>query len=324
MTESQAPVMEKPAGAGARKWLAGLSALARRAAENPVILKELRGRMRGRRAFIFLTLYLVLISLFILVIYSVVAAQASVSRSDPGFRQEIGKVIFSSVVLFEFLMIGFIGPALTAGAITSERERQTFDLLRTTLLSARAMVFGKLGSACLYLFLLLLTALPIEALAFLLGGVGLEELLVSSLMLVVNTVFFCALGLLCSSFTTRTLTATVSSYAIILLSVLALGLTVFLLGFFMTTTLGSSGGSQASEYLFELVLWIMSASNPFSAAIVSETFLIQDQSLFIVKVPLAGTTAYLISPWILHVALYVILTAVMILFSVQLVKRPDR
>ena len=314
--------MDKSAAAPRREQIAAWLNIFRRAAENPVIIKELRGRMRGRRAFIFLTLYLVVIGLFISTIYSVVAAQAGLVQADPSFRQTLGKIIFSSVVLFEFLMIGFIGPALTAGAITSERERQTFDLLRTTLLSARSLVYGKLGSACMYLLLLILTALPIEALAFLLGGVGLEELLVSSLILVVNTVFFCTLGLFCSSFSKRTLTATVTSYATILLSVLGLGLTIFVMGASGATNLGS--GLTPLAFAALIVMWLLAASNPFSAAIVSEVFLIQDQTLFLDKIPLGGQTIYLVSPWILHVVFYLALTALMIILTIQNVKRPDR
>src|SRR5258705_445985 len=98
----------------------------RRAVENPVILKELRAQMRGRRAYINLTIYLLLIGMLISVIYYFMAStQAQQSQWDPGYHQIVGKTIFSTVVLFEFLVIGFIGPASTAGAITSEHERQT-------------------------------------------------------------------------------------------------------------------------------------------------------------------------------------------------------
>jgi len=293
--------------------------------ENPVIIKELRGRMRSRRAFIFLTGYLVLISLYISLTYASLTLQSSFSQWDPSFRQNAGKTIFSSVVMLEFLMIAFIGPALTAGAITSERERQTYDLLRTTLLSARALVFGKLASAFMYLFLLILTALPIQALAFLLGGVGMEELLVSGLMLVVNAVFFCTLGFFFSSFLKRTVSATVAPYATILLSLLGLGAILFVIGFSAATNFNGSNLSPVFATVLVIVLWLLACTNPFSTANVSEFFLIQDETLFLVNIPMPdGSTLGLISPWILHVLLYLALMAVMIFLSIQFVKRPDR
>jgi hypothetical protein len=174
--------------------------------------------------------------------------------------------------------------------------------------------------------LLVFAALPIEALAFLLGGVGVEEILVSSLILLVNIVFFCTLGIFCSSFTKRTLTATVTSYALILLAVLGLGLIVFVISFSASSNIGNPSSSSLYANMLLIVLWLMSSTNSFSAAIVSEVFLIQNQTLFLVQMPvyMGGGNLYLISPWILHVALYLALTAMMIFVTIQFVKRPDR
>ena len=205
--------------------------LLRRAIDNPVILKELRGLMRGRRAFLLLTGYIAVLGIFIGLMYISLQAQSSFTQSDPQFRQGVGKAIFGAVVLLELLLVSFIAPALTSGAITAERERQTFDLLRTTLISARSLVFGKLGAALVYLLLLIFAALPIQSLAFLLGGVGLAELLISGLLLVVTALFFSALGLFFSSFLRRTLASTVTSYGAIVVSYIALGLAFFLVVF---------------------------------------------------------------------------------------------
>jgi ABC-2 type transport system permease protein len=163
--------------------------------DNPVITKELKGRMRGRQGFIILVAYLSLISIFILLIYLFLVVDGTVANGDPSFLQTVGKVIFSTVVLLELLMLGFIGPALTAGAISTEREHKTIDLLRTSLLSGRALVFGKLSSAVVFLLLLIFTAIPVESLAFFLGGVGMAEMIISTLMLVVTAVFLCTMGL---------------------------------------------------------------------------------------------------------------------------------
>jgi ABC-2 type transport system permease protein len=220
--------------------------------DNPVITKELKGRMRGRQGFVMLTVYLMLISFFIGLVYLFLAMEGSIASGDPSYLQTIGKVIFSTVVLLELLMVSFIGPALTAGAISSERERQTFDLLRTSLLSARALMFGKLSSAVVYLLLLIFTAIPVQSLAFFLGGVGMAEMVISTLMLVVSAVFFCALGLFFSSFAKRTLIATVSSYASILLSFI-----VFIIFLFFISVLSSSSASPSliMENIIAVAVW---------------------------------------------------------------------
>ncbi len=291
--------------------------------DNPVILKELRGRMRSRQAFILLTFYLGLISLLIGIVYMSATSGSSVTW-DPSLRQTVCKVIFGAVVLLELLMISFFGPGLTAGAITAEREHQTFDLLRTTLLSARALVLGKLGAACTYLLLLILTALPIESLAFLLGGVGVGEMIVSSLMLVVTAIFFCTLGIFFSSFMKRTVTATVSSYGSSLVSFLLIAIILFLIAYLESLS-SMNGPHPARQYMLTVIVWLLVSTNPFLAAIMSETILIDKQSLFYTNQAIFGSnTIFLLSPWILYVLIYLTLTVLMIFLSIQRVRRPDR
>src|SRR5574337_1301831 len=165
---------------------------------NPVLLKELRGRMRGARAFVVLTFNLVLMSGLVTLIYTVYAAAVSAPYGGTN-RQMIGKFVFFGVVGMELLLVCFLAPAFTVNAISGERERQTFDLLRTTLLSARALVFGKLASALSYVLLLLLAALPLQSLAFLLGGVAPQDVLIASAVLIGTSFLFGAAGLFFSS-----------------------------------------------------------------------------------------------------------------------------
>jgi ABC-type transport system involved in multi-copper enzyme maturation permease subunit len=323
MTKQDAEIgalVEKPAFAFIDRWLSTRWNFFTRLAENPVVMKELRGRMRGRRSSVLLSSYLGLIALIIGIIYFLVSREASYTQWDPEFRQTMGKVTFSAVVLLELLMVTFIGPALTAGGISAEREKQTFDLLRTTLLSARALVWGKLGSALAYLLLLIFAAMPIEGLAFLLGGVGLGELLVSSLMLVVTALFFCSLGLFFSSFVKRTLAATVSSYATILVSSLLLVLGLFVVTYFMNS---SADMSSAFENMLSILLWIMISTNPLLSAIISEIILVEDQSLFVTN-SILGNNLSLPSPWILFTIIYMTMTLLLIFLSIRFVNRPDR
>lgn len=293
--------------------------------DNPVILKELRGRMRGGQAFLLLTIYLGLIALFIVMVYNIMFLSSSIVW-DPSLREGAGKSIFGTVVLLELLLLSFIAPGLTAGAITSERERQTYDLLRTTLLSARALVLGKLGSSFTFLFLLILTALPIQSIAFLLGGVGIGEMIVSGVMLVVTALFFCTLGIFFSSLVKRTLAATISSYAAILLSFLGLVVILFMIIYIETVSNSLLGSMPVREYMLVAILWFLISTNPLMAAVMSEVILVDQQSLFFTTTPLFGSSgpAYLPSPWIIYVAVYSLLTVLLIWWSIRNVNKPDR
>lgn len=292
--------------------------------DNPVILKELKGRMRNRQGFVTMTTYLMLIGFFVTTIYLTLSTESS--SAAPGQLQTIGKVLFGTVVLLELLMISFIGPALTSGAISSERERQTFDLLHISLLSPLELVFGKLSSAVFYLLLLIFAAIPVQSLAFFMGGVGIAEMIVSTLMLVVTAVFYCALGLFFSSFAKRTLTSTVVTYGSNLLSFVVLFFMLFMLGIFSSAFNSSSTQlSKAAQEVFIILLWFLFSTNVFFAAVVSETILIENQSIFYTTNGLFGSASLpLLSPWIIYVVFYIFLTALLILLSVYFVSRTER
>jgi ABC-2 type transport system permease protein len=291
--------------------------------DNPVIAKELRGRMRDRRTFILLTFYLSLIASFVCVVYLFLSESASGMSFDPDYRQMLGKSIFGTVVIIELLLIGFIGPGLTSGAITSEREHRTLDLLKTTLLTPRELILGKLGAAVIYLLLLIFTVLPIQSLAFILGGIGPAEIIISTILLIVTAVFFSTLGIFFSSFLKRTLAATISSYGSILLSVLMLVFLIFSFGF-LTSLMYSS--NSFNEDVLMVFMWLVISTNPLLAPIFTEMILIEEQSIFLsTSSSMFGSTSIpLLSPWIIYVFTYTLLTLIMIALSIWFVKRPER
>src|SRR5437868_4311345 len=88
-------------------------------AANPMINKELRGRMRSARSIIVMTIYLTLLSLFCLVFYWLID---STSRYSSPYDAHIGRDLLYAIVIFETLLVMFLAPAFTVGAISSERE----------------------------------------------------------------------------------------------------------------------------------------------------------------------------------------------------------
>ena len=66
----------------------------------------------------------------------------------------------------------FITPGLTAGAISTEREKQTLSILLTTSQSSFQIISGKLLSSIAFLLLLIVAGLPIYSLVFLFGGIS--------------------------------------------------------------------------------------------------------------------------------------------------------
>jgi len=252
-------------------------------------------------------------------VYSFSEDNQGASRVSQYALADLGKQVFNTVVMLEFLMIVFIGPALTSGAISSERERGTFDLLRVSLVSSRALVIGKLGSTVIYLLLLIFTALPLQSLAFFLGGVGLPEMFISLGMLAVSAFFFCTLGLYYSSLAKRTIIATVLSYTTLILPAVILG---FLYLMLEKGNLDLSNPSIEAQRVIIIFAWTLLSTNPFTAAFLAETLLVEEQSLFIFYPP--DFALSLFSPWILYIIFAGTMTVLMIWLIVFYLDRYER
>jgi len=172
-----------------------------------------------------------------------------------------------------------------------------------------------------YIVLLLLAAVPLQSLAFLMGGVTPPEVLISIEMLIVTAIGFGVAGIYFSSVTARTLGASVLTYVVILLVVIAVplaGLSVF--GIIEALLLSSN------EPLIEaIVLYgfgFLGSTNPISAAILSEIALLDKGSAFYFTITLNnGTPLPFLSPWIVYTILYLVLSLGMILASVRRVRK---
>lgn len=195
-----------------------------------VSVKELRGRMRGRRAFVVLTLYLFLLGGFAWMVELLMETsyQNSFGQSAAFASASIGQAIFAAMIMLETLMVVFLAPASTAGAISLEREKQTLGLLVTTPISSPAIVLGKLLSALTYVFLLILASIPLTAIVFVFGGVGPEDVVRSYAVLLVTALGLGAFGLCCSSLVKRTQAATaISIFGVLAITVGSAFLLIF-------------------------------------------------------------------------------------------------
>jgi ABC-type transport system involved in multi-copper enzyme maturation permease subunit len=297
--------------------------------KNPVIRKELRGRMRGLRAYIILTIYLVLVSALVGTVYGTYAIN-NADYYDPNARQELGKILFAVVLFLQIALVNFVAPALTSGSISAERERQTLDLLRATLLSANSLVSGKMISAMLFLLLLLVAALPLQSISFILGGVELPELIISTLLLIISTFSFCTIAIFFSSLVKSTLSATVLSYLVS--NFILLGLPAILLILVAVSDpilydldfLDALGLDIFIEVVIIFIGWVLVSLNPISAAIASEVMLIEEQTLLYSMYHIAGSVDIpLISPWIPFSIFYILVSIIFYLLSILLVNRKD-
>ena len=232
MTATTAPRAPAPARPSAGREF--LSAVA------TIMVKELRSRMRGRRAFVVLTVYLALLACIAYAVYIVVsplARDAAVNGFDqPGFQQAnvsslIGMSIFSVLSVLQVVLVSVIAPAFTAGQISLEREKQTLDLLVTTPLRPGAIVIGKLATALAFVVLMILAAIPISAIVLMYGGAEIGDIVRQQLVLLATAVGFGAVGIFASALMKRTQAATVVTYCAVIGAILG---SAMLFGFWQT------------------------------------------------------------------------------------------
>ena len=290
---------------------------------NPVMVKELRGRMRGIRGFAIITIFLTLMSFFTLLLYLLRVPAGGVVVTG-----ELGRLLFIGVLFIELMLIIFIVPALTSGAITSERERKTYDLLQMTLITKSTFVVGKLQSALGFIALLLLSAIPLQSIAFLFGGVSEAELLLALLALSVSALALGAFGMFFSSITARTLAATIRSYTVAL--AITVGLPVLALILFqgaygnavnnVATNVSRDPTTEAAAIYLDM---IATSLNPITATIYSQQMLIDHQQLFSMRVTLSssGATIPVLSPWVLLTLSYLAVSALLVYFAVRRMER---
>lgn len=184
---------------------------------NPIIVKEIRSRMRGARAFITLTILLVVMGL---AMYGILQIILATSRYSSVVSPQIGQTLFASLAFLELFMICAVTPAVTAGAISGEKEKQTYEMLMATPLSPTAVLWGKLISALSYVLLLLFAAVPMASVVFIFGGVAPRDMLKALLVLLTVAVSYGVLGMFMSALFGRTGRATVASFiAVILLMI---------------------------------------------------------------------------------------------------------
>jgi ABC-2 type transport system permease protein len=192
---------------------------------NPIVAKEYRSRMRTWKSPLAMMVYILLIGGLGFLVFSTMA------NNNTGIFgiANYGQMLFSYLVVFQVILLTFITPALTAGAISSERERQTIDLLFVTRIPPFSIIWGKLLASMSFVVLLLILSVPIFSLVFLFGGIELDQVFYAFLVTLVTALTLGAMGILFSTWLRRSLVATVVSYvAAFVLIVVTLGFGLFL------------------------------------------------------------------------------------------------
>ncbi len=183
---------------------------------NPVIVRDMRVRMRGTRAFWNQAFYLFILSVIAVFGYFGATTHNNMMM-DPVTIQRQLQQFYTFIFMSLAGLITLIAPALTAVSIINEKKMQTFDLLVTTPMTSMQLLVGKLVSSIAFIVLLLVLSIPASALCIILGGSTISDVLQSYALLLIDGVLLASIGLAFSCSVKQPLQAIVATYGIIVM-----------------------------------------------------------------------------------------------------------
>lgn len=245
---------------------------------NPVLDKEFRLRMRSARSAITVLAYVLVTGLLAMGIIYVLTAGMGTSRID----SETSRMMFYALSIAQLVLIAFMTPALTAGVISGEREKQTLNMLLTTQQSSAAIILSKLTSSLSFMALIIVATLPVYSIVFLYGGVSMGQLASVFLFYLFIMLLLGALGVCFSTLFKRTILAVIMTYGVGLAIFLFTGLAyLFALGIDQANYYGSGAPPRAYSWVGYLL-----GLNPagalisiFEPSFSKEVFLVQGSNL---------------------------------------------
>ncbi|MFZ5631933.1 MAG: ABC transporter permease [Bacillota bacterium] len=177
---------------------------------NVVLLKEMRQRFRTLRTPL-------IISLYLLVIGGLCLGYLYLRWSSmPGFYQPgRSRELFIILSMVQLILLAFVTPGLTSGAISAEREKQTLNVLLVTRLSPLGIVTGKMVSSCAFMVLLMIATLPLYNIIILYGGFSPGQMMGVFAFYLITMLLFASVGMACSAFFKRTGSSTVMAYGVV-------------------------------------------------------------------------------------------------------------
>lgn len=158
---------------------------------NPIWIRELRQSARQTRTPVILAVVTGMMTLLIASIGGVLSTTA-----EPA---QVGIGVFHTFFSLAFAVVTWVGPAVAAATIASERSGRTWEALLLTGLTPASIARGKFLASFTYVGLYVVMLAPVGGLSFLFGGVTPAEVLLAFGLLMLLAALSVAFGLAVSS-----------------------------------------------------------------------------------------------------------------------------
>ena len=212
----------------------------------PLLTRELIAQAARRRTYVIRVLLALLAIWLGLALYQAQVRSSYAPQAGTLFGQ--GDVVFDVLTWMQFVVIYLLLPMQCAGLLTEEKERDTLQLLLLTHLGPWKILWEKLLSRVVPMISLLLVCLPLQALAYGLGGVSVERIAISFCLLLATLFQMGSLGLVASSFHRTTARATVTTLGLVAATLFGLGLLGLIVCVLVESLLGRSVMSELERF----------------------------------------------------------------------------
>ena len=181
---------------------------------NPILLRVVEAGGKRRRDLFIRCGYLGL--LVFIVIFSLLSSSGQTGQSLSQLAATSGS-LFQRLSYFQLGLVALLSPIFTAGAITQEKDNQTYDILLATPLTNGQIVLGSLMSRVFFVVALLVSGVPIFSITQVFGGVAIASIVLSFLIAAATAVVTGALAMAIAVFKVGTRRTIFSFYLFIVL-----------------------------------------------------------------------------------------------------------
>src|SRR4051812_4622309 len=145
---------------------------------NPILLRVVETGGKKKRDLFIRCGYLGLLIIVVVFALATSGGQSSGSMSLSALTNT-SKQTFRYMSYLQLVLVSLLAPIFTAGAITQEKDSQTYDILLATPLTNGQIVLGSLMSRLFFVIALLLSGIPIFSITQIFGGVSIASIVKS-------------------------------------------------------------------------------------------------------------------------------------------------
>src|SRR5215203_1266556 len=144
---------------------------------NPILLRVVEAGGKRKRDLLIRCIYLG--GLLGVVIFLLLQSAGSLASADLAELSKQSASIFYGMSYLQLFLVTLLAPVFTAGAITQEKDSQTYDILLSTPLTNAQIVLGSLLSRLFFVLALLISGIPIFSITQIFGGVSIASIVKS-------------------------------------------------------------------------------------------------------------------------------------------------